>query len=112
MVYVRVQRIMSVNDPETGRPGKQIEFVESRQSTPQVLPGVREDEEKLVRSIVGQFQSMGIFPQKREMVVPKMTLLLSENEYDLLRTHFEVNDTYELVLTDGSISFKKLSEGV
>ena len=114
MVNVRVQRISSVSDPETGQPGKQIEMVEVRergdQSVRQGLPGG--EEAKLVKGILSQFQSFGVFPSSREMILPKITLFLSEAEYDLLAIRFEVNDVFELILKDGAFMLKRETEGV
>ena len=113
MVKVRVQRIASINDPETGQPGKQVELVEVRQRSNQPqLFGVGEDESRVVRGILTQFQSLGVFPQTAQLILPKMTLFLSESEYDLLGIRFEVNDIYELVMKNGSIILTKSVEGV
>jgi hypothetical protein len=113
MVKVRVYRISSVNDPETGQAGKQIELVEVRsRPAQQTFPGVGEDEAKLVKGIMGQFQQIGIFPIGREIVIPKITLFLTEGEYDLLATRFEVNDTFELLIKDGAFMLKRSTEGV
>ena len=113
MVKVRAYRISSVNDPETGQPGKQIELVEVRsRPAPQLFSVIGEDEAKLVKGIMGQFQQMGIFPVGREIVIPKITLFLTEAEYDLLATRFEVNDTFDLLIKDGAFMLKRSTEGV
>ncbi len=113
MTKVKVFRITSINDPETGKPGKQVELVEVRQKGMQYsLPGVGEDEARLVKGILSQFQSMGVFPQVREMVLPKMTLFLTEEEYDMLGITFEVNEVFDLLFKDGYFSLKKSAEGV
>ena len=114
MVKVRVHRISSVSDPETGQPGKQIELVESRSRTDKgLMSGIGGGEEaKLIKGIVSQFQSFGVFPQMRELVFPKITLFLSEAEYDLLAVRFEVNDTFELIMKDGAFMLKRPTEGV
>ena len=114
MVMVRVHRISSVSDPETGQAGKQIELVESRGRTDKgPISGVGGGEEaKLIKGIVSQFQSFGVFPQMRELVLPKVTLFLSEAEYDLLAVRFEVNDTFELIMKDGAFMLKRPTEGV
>jgi hypothetical protein len=112
-VKVRVQKIMSINDPGTGRPGKQIELVEVRQRGTQSMTfGVGDDESRIVRGLLNQFQSLGVFPQISHLVLPKVTLFLSEIEYDLLGIRFEVNDVYEVFLNDGSILLKKSAEGI
>jgi len=110
---VKVYRISSTNDPESGRPGKQIELVEVRQKGVQpAFPGMGEDEARMVRNILGQFQALGLFPQVREMVLPKITLFLSEEEYDMLGITFEVNEVFDLVIREGTFSLKKSTEGV
>lgn len=110
MVLVRVFRISSVNDPETGKPGKQVELVEVRRRGGQPLVSGIGDEARVVQGIVSQFQSMGIFPQLREMVLPKLTLFLSEEEYEALGIRFEVNDTYDMLLKGGTVTFRRPSE--
>ncbi|MCP8310900.1 MAG: arcadin 1 [Candidatus Methylarchaceae archaeon HK01M] len=109
--YVRVQRITSINDPATGLPGKRIELVEVRPRKSNVLP-VSGEEARLVQGILSQFQSLGMLPHIKEIVSPKLTILLTEDEYDRLGIRFEVNDTYELILKDGMISLKSSKEGV
>lgn len=115
MVRVRVHKISSVSDPETSQPGKQIELVEVRdRSDSKVIGGIGgTDEANLVKGIISQFQSIGMFPiNAREMVLPKMTLFLSEAEYDLLAIRFEVNDVFELIMKDGAFLLKRATEGI
>jgi hypothetical protein len=115
MVLVKVLRISSITDPETRKLGKQIELVEARQrdSSPFVgVTGVGGDEARLVNNIVGQFKSLGIFPQARDLTLPKLTLFLTETEYDLLGVRFEVNDVYDLIMKDGAFMLKKPTEGI
>jgi len=115
MVKVRVHKISSVSDPETSQPGKQIELVEVRdRSDSKVIGGIGgTDEANLVKGIISQFQSIGMFPiNAREMVLPKMTLFLSEAEYDLLAIRFEVNDVFELIMKDGAFLLKRATEGI
>lgn len=108
---VRIQKITSINDPDTGRPGKQIELVEIRARTQYGNAGST-DEAKLVKGILGQFQSIGVFPNSPQIILPKMTLFLSEQEYERLSIRFEVNDTYELHMKDGVIALRKTVEGI
>ncbi len=108
---VRVNRISSITDPETGQPGKQIELVEVR---PRAQFGIygREDETRLIRSIISQFQSMGLFPAMPQLVSPKIILFLTETEYEMLGIRFEVNEIYDLHLKNGTITLKRSLEGV
>ena len=115
MVKVRVHKISSVSDPETAQPGKQIELVEVRDRTDSGVVGgmTGTDESKMVKGIISQFQSIGVFPMNaREMALPKMTLFLSEAEYDLLAVRFEVNDVFELIMKDGAFMLKRATEGI
>lgn len=113
MVKVKVFKISSVNDPETAQPGKQIELVEVRsRATPPFITSGGEDEAKLVKGIIGQFQQMGLFPVGREIMIPKITLFLTEDEYDLLGVRFEVNDTFDFMMKDGAFMLKRSTEGV
>jgi hypothetical protein len=115
MVLVKVLRISSITDPETSKAGKQIELIEARQHQGAPFIGVSGmgggDEAKLVKNIVDQFRSLGIFPAGRGMNLPKMTLFLTETEYDMLGIRFEVNDVYDLVMKDGAFMLKKATEG-
>ena len=95
MVKVRVHRISSVSDPETAQPGKQIELVEVRErNNSNPIGGMTgTDESKMVKGIISQFQSIGVFPvNSREMVLPKMTLILLEAEYDLLLSLIHISE--------------------
>ncbi len=115
MVLVKVLRISSISDPETRKLGKQIELVEARQrdSSPFVgTTGTGGDEARMVRNIVGQFKTLGIFPQGRALTLPKLTLFLTESEYDLLGIRFEVNDVYDMIMKDGAFMLKKATEGI
>ena len=115
MVKVRVHRISSVSDPETAQPGKQIELVEVRErNNSNPIGGITgTDESKMVKGIISQFQSIGVFPvNSREIVLPKMTLILLEAEYDLLAVRFEVNDVFELIMKDGAFMLKRATEGI
>ena len=110
MVQVRVHRISSVTDPVTGVPAKQIELVEVRQRGGQ--PYGMGEEGRMVQSMVNQLQSMGLMPQIREMVIPKVTMVLTESEYDMLGVRLDVNDIYELDIRNGALALKKSTEGV
>lgn len=108
MVRVKVYRISSTTDPDTNRPGKMIEVVETREATsPAVMPG---EEARAVQGVIMQLRSMGVFPWARERVVPKLTLFLTEQEYMLLNLKLEVNEVYDLKFKDGTIHFEVASE--
>jgi hypothetical protein len=107
MVQVKVQRISSVTDPYTGLPAKQIELVEVRQqrNSGQVY-GVGTEENRMVQNMVSQLQGMGLMPQIRELTFPKITMVLTESEYDMFGIRLDVNEVYELEIKGGSIGLK------
>ena len=101
-----------MTDPDTGKPGKNIKLVQIKQQRPQPqmfgsFGGA--EEANMIKGIMGQFQSLGIFPMRD---TPKINLFLSESEYDLLGVRFEVNEVYDMVLKDGTIRFRKSTEGI
>jgi hypothetical protein len=108
MVQVKVHRISSVTDPYTGLPAKQIELVEVRQRTtgPGQVYGMGAEENRMVQSMVSQLQGMGLMPQVREMSFPKITMVLTESEYDMFGIRLDVNEVYELDIRGGSIGLK------
>ena len=111
-VKVKVFEITSMTDPDTGKPGKNIKLVQVKQQRPQQQffgPFGGTEDANMLKGIMGQFQSMGIFPMRDS---PKINLFLSESEYDLLGVRFEVNEVYDMVLKDGSIKFRKSTEGI
>ena len=110
MARVKVNRISSVTDPLTGVPAKQIELVEVREARRQdAFP--QTDEGRVLQGMMSQLQSMGIMPQMREMGFAKVTMILTETEYDMLGVRLDVNETYELDIRNGSLSLRKLTEG-
>jgi hypothetical protein len=108
MTQVRVHRISSVTDPSTGLVAKQIELVEIKDRTRGQTFGMGE-ESRMVQNIVTQFQSMGLMPQIRELTFPKIIMVLTETEYDLLGIRLDVNEIYELEIKNGSISLKPVA---
>ncbi|MCS7143181.1 MAG: arcadin 1 [Aigarchaeota archaeon] len=105
---VRVHRVTSYQDPETGRPGKLIELVEVRKSASQ-FTGMSEESmiaQRMIQGVFVQLQSMGLVPPiSKDVILPKMTLILSEEEYDRLNVRFEVNEEFEVEFKDSKISF-------
>ena len=67
---------------------------------------------RMVQNMVNQLQSMGLVPQVREMVFPKITMVLTESEYDMLGMRLDVNDIHELEIRNGSLTLKKSTEGI
>ena len=106
MVQVKVYRISSVTDPNTGLPAKQIELVEVRQRAAGPAYGMGGDENRMVQNMVSQLQGMGLMPQVREMAYPKITMVLTESEYDMFGIRLDVNEVYELEIKGGTIGLK------
>ena len=111
MVLVRVHRVSSIKDPETGRFGKLIELVEERRISRQPVRIVGAPEEsvmaqRMIQDLLYQFQSMGFLPGVGGLR-PKMTIFLTEEEYELLGVKLDVNEVYELEFKDGMIRFKR-----
>ncbi len=109
MVLVRVHRVSSIKDPETGRYGKMIELVEETRIQPAVkLAGVPQESimiQSMIQDLTRYLQSMGF--TMGSLMKPKMTLFLTEEEYEMLGVKLEVNEVYELEFKNGSIIFKK-----
>ena len=114
-VKVKVYEITSVTDPDTGKPGKNIKLVQVKQQRPQPQPSFGmfggPQDSNMIKDIMSQFQSLGIFPLGAG-TTPKINLFLSESEYDLLGVRFEVNEVYDMILKDGTIRFQKPTEGI
>ena len=109
---VKVHRISSIADPETGSEGKQIELIESRIRGPKrFLHGMNDDDNKMVQGILTQFQSIGMIPPVGPIVIPKLTLFLTNSELDDLNLNFEVNDVLDISFNNGHISIRRSNEG-
>ena len=110
MVLVRVHRVSSIRDPETGRYGKVIELVEEKRvrAQPVRVSGMPPESmmiQGIIQDLTSYLQSFGLTaggPLK-----PKMTLFLTEEEYELLGVKLDVNEVYELEFKNGAITFKK-----
>ncbi len=110
MAKVKVNRISGVTDPLTGLPAKQIELVEVRETRRQdAFP--QSDEGRVLQGMLSQLQSMGLMPQMRELGFAKVTMILTETEYDMLGVRLDVNEVYELDIRNASLSLKKVTEG-
>lgn len=107
---VRVFRVTAYNDPETGRPGKIIELVEVRRVQAARPLGTGPEEvlmaQRLFQTLLAQLQGMGLVPAQRDLVIPKITLILTEEEYDKLGLRLEVNEEFDIEFVDGKIIFK------
>ncbi len=110
MARVKVNRISSVADPNTGFPAKQIELVEVRDPRrPDGFPAG--DEGRVIQGMVSQLQSMGLIPPMRDLGFAKVTMVLTETEYDMLGIRLDVNEVYDLEIRSGALQLKKVMEG-
>lgn len=106
MMRVRVQRIESIRDPE-GNLGKRIELIEER-VIPRFAVKPPTEEARLVQDVLQALQhQLPMFTTQTQFALPKIILFLTEQEYEELGIEFDVNQTYELELSNQSIKFKK-----
>ncbi|MCX8187721.1 MAG: arcadin 1 [Nitrososphaeria archaeon] len=111
MVLVRVYRVSSVMDPETGRYGKLIELVEEKRirTQPLKVSGAPQESifiQSMIQDLTNYLQSLGFSPLGAALK-PKMTFFLTEEEYEMLGVKLDVNEVYELEFREGKISFKR-----
>lgn len=106
MVLVRVQRIESIRDPE-GLLGKRIELVEERK-IPRFSIQPATEEARMVQSVVQVLQQqLPVAAVQGGLSLPKIILFLTEQECDQLDIKFDVNQVYEVELSDSNIKFGK-----
>ncbi|UCE43658.1 MAG: arcadin 1 [Candidatus Bathyarchaeota archaeon] len=103
---MRVQRIESIRDPD-GNLGKRIELIEERR-IPRFAIEPSTEEARMVQGVVQALQhQLPMFPKRAEFSLPKIILFLTEQEYDALSIDFDVNQIYELELSNQTVKFKK-----
>jgi len=106
MIRVRVQKIESIRDPE-GNLGKRIELIEEHR-IPRFAVRPSTEEAKMVQGVVQALQQqLPMFPGRTQFSLPKMILFLTEQEYEELGIDFDVNQIYELELSNQTVKFKK-----
>jgi hypothetical protein len=106
MIRVRVQKIESIRDPE-GNLGKRIELIEERK-IPRFAVRPSTEEARMVQGVVQALQQqLPMFPTRTQFSLPKMILFLTEQEYEQLGIDFDVNQIYELELSNQTLKFKK-----
>lgn len=106
MIRVRVQRIESIRDPD-GNLGKRIELVEERR-IPRFAIKPSTEEARMVQGVVQALQQqLTMFPKRAQLSLPKIILFLTEQEYEELGIHFDVNQSYELELSGQTVRFRK-----
>jgi hypothetical protein len=107
MIRVRVQKIESIRDPE-GNLGKRIELIEER-VIPRFAIKPATEEAKVAQDVIQALQQqLPMFPAAQtQFSLPKIILFLTEQEYDKLDIDFDVNQTYEIELSNQTIKFKR-----
>ena len=106
MIRVRVQKIESIRDPE-GNLGKRIELIVDR-VIPRFAVKPPTEEARVVQDVLQALrQQLPVFAVQTKFAIPKIILFLTEQEYEELGIKFDVNQVYELKLSDQAISFKK-----
>lgn len=102
---VRVQRIESIKDPE-GKLGKRIELVEES-VVPRFAIRPPTEEGRMVQDVVRALQQqIPVFAMQSQINIPKIILFLTEHEYEELEISFDVNQVYEVELSNETISFR------
>jgi hypothetical protein len=106
MFRVRVNKIESIRDID-GNLGKRIELIEERQ-IPRFVVKPQTEEAKVVQDVFQALQQqLPMFPGRAELAIPKIILFLTEQEYESLAIDFDVNQTYEILLENHTIKFRK-----
>ncbi len=106
MTRVRVQKIESIRDPD-GNLGKRIELIEDRK-IPRFAVRPSTEEARMVQGVVQALQQqIPMFPARTQFSIPKMILFLTEQEYEELGINFDVNQVYELELSNQAVGFRK-----
>lgn len=107
MMRVRVHRIESIRDPD-GNLGKRIELIEDR-VIPRFAVQPPTEEAKMVQSVMQALQQqMPMLRPQAQFHLPKIILFLTEQEYEKLGVNFDVNQIYELQLSNQTIKFKRV----
>ena len=106
MLRVRVHKIESIRDID-GNLGKRIELIEER-PIPRFIVRPKTEEAKVVQDVLQAVQQqLPIIPARKQFASPKIILFLTEQEYERLGINFDVNQTYEIILENEAIKFRK-----
>jgi len=105
---VRVQRIESIKDPE-GNLGKRIELVEES-VVPKFVIRPPTEEARMVQEVVRVLQQqLPMFGMQPQISLPKIILFLTEQEYEELGISFNVNQVYDIKLSNSTITLNKVT---
>lgn len=108
LTRVRVHKIESIRDPE-GNLGKRIELIEDRAAPPQFAVRPATEEARMVQEVMKSMQQQIplLAAQRTQLAIPKIILFLTETEYEQLAISFDVNQLYDLEMSNQSIKFKR-----
>jgi len=107
MARVRVQKIESIRDPE-GNLGKRIELIEDR-VIPRFAVRPSTEEARMAQDVLKVLQQqLPMLTTRTEFALPKVILFLTEQEYEGLGIAFDVNQIYELELSNRAIKFRRV----
>lgn len=108
LIRVRVKRIESIRDPE-GNLGKRIELIEDR-VIPRFAIQPATEEARMVQGVVQALrQQLPMVSPQTKFSLPKLILFLTEQEYEELGIDFDVNQVYELEMSNKTLKFKRAS---
>ena len=104
---VRVQRIESFKDVE-GNLGKRIELVQE-DVAPRFAIRPASEEARMVQDMIRVLQQqIPLLNVQSRITMPKMILFLTEREYEELGVDFDVNQIYDIELSNQTIKFRKV----
>jgi len=108
VMRVTVQRIESIKDP-AGTLGKRIELVEES-LVPSFAIRPPSEEARIIQDVVKTLQQqMPMLGVRTQLSTPKIILFLTEQEYEELGVRFDVNQVYDVELSNQSMQFRKVS---
>jgi hypothetical protein len=103
---VRVHRIESYRDID-GNLGKRIELVQE-EATPRFAIRPDSEEARVVQDMLRVLQQqMPILNIQSQVAMPKIILFLTEREYEELGVDFDVNQVYDVDLSNQIMRFRK-----
>lgn len=107
MIRVRVHGIESIRDPD-GNLGKRIELIEDR-VVPRFAVQPPTEEARMIQGVMQALQQqLPMLRPQAQFHLPKIILFLTEQEYEKLGVNFDVNQIYELQLSNQTIKFRRV----
>jgi len=105
---VIVQRIESIKDP-AGNLGKRVELIEE-ELMPSFAIRPPTEEARIVQDVFKAMQQqIPMLGAQAKFNSPKMILFLTEQEYEALGVRFDVNQIFDVELTNSNIKFRRVT---